>query len=203
MTEKPRQHQKPSGRRPGVSQTRSAILETARALFGSQGFERTSIRAIAAGAGVDPSLVLHYFGSKNQLFREVVQWPVDTDKAMEEVVGPGVDGLGERLVRFFLAEWEDGDRHEITALIRSATDHEPAARLLAAFIARNIIGRIAGLIDDPSAELRAALICSTIVGLAIGRYVVPLEPLASAPTDAVVAGVGPTIQRYLNGDLDH
>jgi len=193
---------RPTGRRPGPSTTRGQILAAARRRFAVDGFDRTSIRAVAAEAGVDPALVLHYFGSKDGLFSAAVEWPVELTEITRRVLAPGLDGLGERLVRFFLEQWEEErTRHPLTVLVRSAVGHEGAARLLAEFVRYELVGRLAAVSGEPAAELRGGLVASSMIGLALARYVVRLEPLASAPRETVVTAVAPTVQRYLTGDI--
>jgi AcrR family transcriptional regulator len=191
-----------SGRRPGSSDTRQAILAAARRQFVAAGFDQASVRSIAAEAGVDPSLVIHYFGSKDGLLGAVMAWPVNLDEIEEQVVAPGLEGIGERLVRFLLAQWEDpSKRHPLTVIMRNAMGHDEAARLLTEFVRRELVGRIVPLMGEATAELRGSLVASTLVGLAMTRYVVRLEPLASAPADVVVAAMAPVIERLLTGDL--
>ena len=191
-----------SGRRPGSSGTRAAILAAAQRQFVAAGFDQTSIRSVAEEAGVDPALVIHYFHSKDGLLVAGMAWPIDLDEISEHVVAPGLDGFGERLARFFLAQWDDpSKRHPLTVIVRNAVSHETAARLLTDFVRRELVGRLVTLMDEPTAELRGSLVASTLVGLAMTRYVVRLEPLASAPSEVVVAAMAPTIQRFLTGDL--
>ena len=191
-----------TGRRPGSSDTRQAILAAARRQFVAAGFDQASVRSIAAEAGVDPSLVIHYFHSKDGLLGAVMAWPVDLDEIAEQVIAPGIDGVGERLVRFFLAQWDDpAKRHPLTIIVRNAMSHDDAARLLTEFVRRELAGRIVPLVGQETAELRGSLVASVLVGLAMTRYVVRLEPLAAAPADVVVATMAPTIQRLLAGDF--
>lgn len=151
---------------------------------------------------VDPSLVIHYFGSKDGLLGAVMAWPVDLDEIEEQVLAPGLDGVGERLVRFLLAQWDDpSKRHPLTVIMRNAMGHDEAARLLTEFVRRELVGRIVPLMGEATAELRGSFIASTLVGLAMTRYVVRLEPLASAPADVVVAAMAPVIERLLTCDL--
>jgi AcrR family transcriptional regulator len=174
----------------------------ARHQFVAAGFEGASVRSIAAEAGVDAARVIHYFGSKNRLLGAVMAWPIDLDEIAEQVVAPGLDGFGERLVRFFLAQWDDpSKRHPLTVIVRNAVSHEDAARLLGEFVRRELVGQIVPLMGEATAELRGSLVASALVGVAMTRYVVRLEPLASAPADVVVAAMAPTIQRFLAGDL--
>src|SRR3954452_17573913 len=123
-----------TGRRPGNQDTREAILTAARDAFAERGFDGASIRAIAATAGVDPALVHHYFGGKDQLFLAAIEAPIDPAKAIQEVVAGGLDGIGERLVRMFLTVWDSPAGTPAAALIRSAVSHDWSARMLREFI---------------------------------------------------------------------
>lgn len=191
-----------TGRRPGESDTREAILAAAMRAFAQGGYDGASLRSIAGAAGVDPALVHHYFGSKHGLFVAAMQFPVDPGAVLPALLAPGVDGLGERLVRFFLSLWDGaGDRSPFLALIRGAVSHEESAALLREFVTREVLGRVAAAVDQPEPELRATLVGSQMVGLAMARYVIRIEPLASADAETVVAAVAPTVQRYLAGPL--
>lgn len=191
-----------TGRRPGSSDTRAEILASARRAFAQGGYDGATVRAIAGDAGVDPALVHHFFGTKPELFAAAIQFPVDPGAVLPALLAPGVAGLGERLVRFFLSIWETGqERSPFLALIRGAVSHEESAALLREFITREVLGRVAAAVDAPQPELRATLVGSQLVGLAMARYVIRIEPLASAGVETVVAAVAPTIQRYLAGTL--
>lgn len=194
-----------TGRRPGDSGARQQILDTASRQFAQHGFDGATIRSIAAGAGVDPALVHHYFGTKERLFAAAVRFPVDPAVALPALLAAGVDGLGERLVRFFVNVWDQaGEQSPFFAVIRGAFSHEQSADLLRAFIVREVLGRVAAAIDAPGDTepmLRASLVGSQLVGLGMLRYLLRLEPLASAPVDSVVAAIAPTVQRYLTSDL--
>jgi AcrR family transcriptional regulator len=191
-----------TGRRPGESGTRAAILDAARQEFGGVGFDRATIRGIAAVAGVDPALVHHYFGTKNALFDAALQVPVSADEIVPRVLAGDPDGIGERAVRTMLALWEDEQRQTVfRAMIRSAASNEQAAAMIRTIVTRQIIGPIAHALAMPDAELRASLVGSQIMGLMMVRFITRIEPLASATADEVVAAVAPTIQRYLVGDI--
>jgi AcrR family transcriptional regulator len=195
-------HSLHTGRRPGESGTRAAILDAARQEFGGVGFDRATIRGIAALAGVDPALVHHYFGTKDELFDAALQLPVRADEIVPQVLAGDPDGLGERAVRTLLAIWEDEQRQTVfRAMIRSAASNEQAAAMIREIITRQIIGPIAHALAMPNAELRANLVGSQIMGLMMVRFITKLEPLASATVDEVVAAVAPTIQRYLVGEI--
>src|SRR5229473_4255367 len=186
-----------TGRRPGLAGTRERILAAARSDFGKGGYEGTTIRGIAAQAKVDPALVMHYFESKDGVFRAAVQFPVDPAEFIPRLVAPGLDGLGERLVRFFVETWDSPAGSPLLALIRSAVGNEDGADLLREFVTREVLGRLARALDLDQPQLRAALVASQLIGLAMLRYVVRVEPLASASATDLVAWLGPTLQRYL------
>jgi AcrR family transcriptional regulator len=189
------------GRRPGASGTRETILLAARARFAEVGYDRATIRAIAVLAGVDPALVMHFFGSKQQLFLAAIELTINPAEAIPAMLEEDRDGLGERLARFYLGMWEGPDtRDGVAGIMRSAFSHEDAAALLRRFLGSEVFGRLAAGLEGESAELRVALAGSHLVGIAIARYVVKVEPLASADPEAIVAAVGPTIQRYLTGE---
>jgi AcrR family transcriptional regulator len=192
-----------TGRRPGNPDTREAILKASREAFAERGYDAASIRQIATSAGVDPALVHHYFGTKEQLFLKSVQAPIDPREVVPQLVGGGVEGIGERLVRTFIGVWDSPRGAIAAALLRSAVTNEWTARMLREFVVAQILRRATKELDldIPDGPLRANLVASQILGLATARYILKLEPLASATTDQLVAAIGPTIQRYVSGDI--
>jgi AcrR family transcriptional regulator len=192
-----------TGRRPGNSGTREAILDAARRAFAERGYQQATIREVAGIAGVDPALVHHYFGTKQDLFVAAVEIPVNPFEAFVELVSEdGLDTLGERLLGLFLSVWDQSDQHSpLLALIRSAVSEERAAAMLREFITEEILGRIARELGTPDARLRTNLVASQLVGLIMARYVIRIEPLASTPAAVLVAAIGPTLQRYITGDI--
>ncbi|MEW2377798.1 TetR family transcriptional regulator [Micromonospora sp. NPDC047812] len=192
-----------TGRRPGNPDTRQAILDAARAAFAERGFDRASIRAVAAAARVDPALVHHYFGSKDRLFLAAMHAPADPAELLPRVLAGDRAGLGERLVRAFLGVWDSPAGTAGVALLRSAVSNEWTARLLREFLVTQVLRRVLDQLDVDPAELplRGSLVASQLIGLAMMRHVVRLEPVASAAPETLVAAVGPTVQRYLTGDL--
>ncbi|GAB3941081.1 TetR family transcriptional regulator [Micromonospora vulcania] len=192
-----------TGRRPGNPDTREAILDAARTAFAERGFDAASIRAIAATAGVDPALVHHYFGSKDQLFLAAMNAPIDPGEMVPKVLLGDPDGTGERLVRAFLAVWDSPAGAAAQALLRSAVSNEWTARLLREFVTTQVLRRVLENLDvDPGQlPLRGSLVATQMIGLAMMRHVVRLEPVASADPEVLVAAIGPTIQRYLTGPL--
>jgi len=191
------------GRRPGRQNTRDAILAAARQAFAERGYDGASIRSIATAAGVDPALVHHYFGTKDELFAATVNFPMNPAEFVPRVLAGGAEGAGERLVRAFVSTWDSPVGAAGVALLRSAVSSQLAARLLREFLTTQILRRVTAMlgIDPAEAPLRAALVASQLSGLALMRYVLKVEPLASAPPEVVVAAVAPTVQRYLTGEL--
>ncbi|MER7419241.1 TetR family transcriptional regulator [Micromonospora peucetia] len=192
-----------TGRRPGNPDTRQAILDAARAAFAERGFDGASIRAVAAAARVDPALVHHYFGSKDRLFLAAMHAPVDPGELLPSVLAGDRAALGERLVRTFLGVWDSPAGTAGVALLRSAVSNEWTARLLREFLVTQVLRRVLDQLDADPAELplRGSLVASQLIGLAMMRHVVRLEPVASAAPETLVAAIGPTVQRYLTGDL--
>lgn len=192
-----------SGRRPGDSGTREAILAAARESFGSAGYGGTTIRGVARTAGVDPALVHHFFGNKAGLFGAAMELPFDPAVFVSGLLADGIEGLGERLVRAFLTIW-DGTPGQgpMLALLRSAVADEHAAESLRAFLTRVLLTPLAQAAGDDRPELRANLVASQMVGLAVARYVVRLEPLASVGRDQLAMSLGTTVDRYLTEPLD-
>ncbi|MBA3523805.1 MAG: TetR/AcrR family transcriptional regulator [Geodermatophilaceae bacterium] len=191
-----------SGRRPGESGTREAILAAARRSFGSAGFVGTTIRGVARTAGVDPALVHHYFGTKDGLFSAALELPFDPTELVPRLLGDGPDGLGERVVRTFLGVWDSTPgQGRMLALLRSAVTDERAAGSLRDFLVTAVMGPMAAAASPDRAELRATLVASQMVGLAMARYVLRFEPLASAGPDQLAPALGATIDAYLTGPL--
>ncbi|MBL0746127.1 TetR/AcrR family transcriptional regulator [Nocardioides baculatus] len=189
------------GRRPGAPDTRAEVLTAARTSFAEKGFRGTTIRAVASAAGVDPALVHHYFGTKDDLFVAALQIPVDPREILAPVVAAGPDGAGERLLRTLLSVWDDPELQPgLVALARSLVSDDSASLVRDGFIPVVIGPVLASLVRDRP-EVRIPLVASQIIGLVVARYVVALPPLALMPAEDVVARVGPTIQRYLTGDL--
>jgi AcrR family transcriptional regulator len=191
-----------TGRRPGVSGTREAILAAARRAFAEQGYQRATVRDVAKLAGVDPALVHHYFGTKQDLFVAAVRLPVNPVDQLTAVLAAEPDQVGQRLVETFLSIWDHAaGQSPLLALIRSAVADQDAAAMLREFITEEVLGPIARRLGSPDAQLRATLVGSQLIGLAMARYIIRVEPLASASSAQVAAVVGPTVQRYLTGEV--
>jgi AcrR family transcriptional regulator len=193
-----------SGRRPGNPDTRNAVLIAAREAFAERGFDGATIRGIAAAAGVDPALVHHYFGNKDNLFLAAIEAPANPADLLPEVLAGGRDNLGENVVRMLLRIWDGPMRPAALALVRSAVGNEWTAKLLREFLVTQLLRRVVGTLDMPvrERESRGSLAASQLVGLVMARYVLKLEPLASASPESLVAAIGPTVQHYLTGAVE-
>jgi AcrR family transcriptional regulator len=191
------------GRRPAGEDTRAAILVAARSEFAARGYEGATLRGIARAAGVDPRLVHHYFDGKDDVFAASMQLPVRPAEVVSHVIEGGVEGIGERLVRLFFHVWETEEgRERLVAMLTSVVSSEAAARMIKEFLTKEFFGRLAAGIGGRDQELRAALAASQMIGLMMARYVVKIEPLASADVEDLVPLMGPVLQRYLSGDFD-
>jgi AcrR family transcriptional regulator len=187
-----------AGRRPGPTETRERILGAARNLFGQRGYDATTVRAIAAEAGVSPAMLHHFFGSKEQVFVAALDLPINPATMVPRIVEGPRDQVGERLVRLLLEVWRQPDlRQSFLALLRSFTTHEDASRMLQQFLERAMLERVAGALGVP--PLRLATAASQAMGLAMVRFVIGLEPLASADEEEIVRLVAPVIQYYVDG----
>ncbi|MEU4066906.1 TetR family transcriptional regulator [Streptomyces wedmorensis] len=177
---------------------RERILDAARAEFAERGYDKASVRGIARAAGVDPALVHHYFGTKDEVFAAAIEVSFEPASVVPAIVAGPRDAIGERLARFFIGVWENPvSRAPLLATVRSALTHEAAAKVLRTFVLRRLLERIAAELDVPEPALRAELAASQMIGIVIMRYVIKVEPLASADPEAIVAQVAPTLQRYL------
>jgi AcrR family transcriptional regulator len=179
--------------------TRDRILDAAREEFSERGYEKTSVRGIAKAAGVDSALVHHYFGTKEQVFEAAIEGAFAPALAAPTAVEDGpLDTVGERLTRFLLGIWENPTtRTPLLAIVRSAVNNETAAAVFRRLVAAQLLRRIAGRLDLPDAELRAELAAAQLVGVAMLRYVIKVEPLASADVERIVERVAPVVQGHL------
>jgi AcrR family transcriptional regulator len=191
-----------TGRRPGASGTREAILRAAAEEFAEHGYDRATIRGVARRAGVDAALVHHYFGRKQDLFVASLDLPVNPADLASTLLADDPEVAGERIVGLFVSLWDHAaNRQPLMALIRSAVSSEQAARMLREFATREVVARVVERLGKPDAQLRANLVMSQLFGLAMARYIVKIEPLASMPPAALAAAVGPSLQRYVSGEL--
>ena len=177
--------------------TRRAILSAARATFADRGYERTTIRAVAAQAGVDASMVMRYFRSKAGLFTAAVTM----DLPAPDLRSVPASRRGELLARTFISRWGDPARDdELMAMLRTAATSEVVAEQLHGVLSQQVIEPIAALGDAQAAE-RGTLIAAQLLGVALCRYILRFDPLASLPADDLIAAVAPAVQRYLTGPV--
>src|SRR5215210_580243 len=190
-----------SGRRPGPTTTRQAVAEAARRQFAELGYDRATMRGIAAEAGVDAALVIRFHGSKEALFREVMALPPAVAEALAGLADGPRATVGRRLAEVVVGMLDDPrSRSVVIGRIRSASSHPDAAELVRETVTRDVGSFVAALTDDEP-EIRAVLVGSQVVGLALARHIVRVEPLASMAAADVVDYVAPTLQRYLIGTL--
>jgi AcrR family transcriptional regulator len=202
-----------AGRRAGESRTREAILEAARRSFAEHGYDGATIRGIAADVGVNPALVHHFYGTKEGLFAAAMRLPVLPSEIVAAAVGAARDRLGddfrahlgEIVVGTMLRAWDVTEiRTAFLGLLRTAATTDQGLAMLREFVTGTILAslvRAAGLGDDAESKFRATLVASQVVGLGFTRYLMRLEPVASASIEDLTAAIGPTVQRYLTGDI--
>lgn len=189
------------GRRPGTPDTRAQVLAAARTSFAEKGFRGTTIRAVAGAAGVDPALVHHYFGTKDDLFLAALEMPVDPREVLAPVVAQGPDGAAERLLRTFLAVWDEPDTQvRLLAVARSVLD-EDGGRLLKDGFIPVVVGPVLAQLVADRPEVRIPLVTSQVVGLIVTRYVIALPAMVEMSADDLVTRMGPVLQHYLTGEL--
>lgn len=177
--------------------TRAKIEAAARALFKEQGYDRTTVREIAAEAEIDPAMVIRYFGSKDELFELVAEPRLELPDL--SVVDPEV--FGETLVRHFLHLWEGDERiGGMPVLLRSAASNEAAAHRLRQIFSGQVAPAIGRIGKPKTAKLRAGLISSQLLGLALSRYVLKLPPVVEMDHQVIVREIGATVQRYITLD---
>jgi AcrR family transcriptional regulator len=186
-----------TGRRPGGEDTRGGILAAARAEFGAKGYHQATIRAIAAEAGVDPALVLHYFGSKDDLFAASIDLPLRPTDIADVLLADGVGWIGRNIATLFFSVWENPEtRNPLMAMLRGAFDNEQGAAMMREFFGSALLGRVAPQIDGPDAELRTSLAVSQLVGVAVLRYVIGFPSLVKVPVEQLIETLAPRIQAY-------
>lgn len=185
-----------------ASRSRATILQAARNLFGARGFERTSVRAIAAESGLDGAMVMRYFGSKEHLFAQAMAFDLHLPAAGS--ISPA--DLGQGLVRHFLLTWENNE--ELQVMLRSAGTNEAAMMRTREIFAGQVLAMVREIptpdgnaMAEQEAVLRAGLVASQILGFALTRYVLRFDGVKDLSTDDAVAWLAPTLQRYLTEEM--
>ena len=188
-----------SGRRAGDGDTRLEILAAARSMFARDGY-RATIRNIAAEAGVDPALVMHYFGSKDKLYAASIEIPVDPEALIGMIRSGPHDQIGMRLARLFFTVWEQPQlREPILAILHGAiSGHDSGAVAFREFVSTTLLPHVADEASGPNARLHAELAVAQLVGVAVMRYVIELDPVASAEIEEIIEAVGERIQGYFD-----
>jgi AcrR family transcriptional regulator len=186
------------GRRPGPSNTREEILGAARLLFARHGYQATTMRAIAAQAGVNAALVHHYYGNKEQLLVAAMNLPLNPPERIRELRDAGPrDELGERIVRFFVRAWRDPETGQpLQALLRAAAASDAGAATMRQFVENVMLPRLSSMLGASELQLSGAF--AQLLGFALGGTVMGVEPLASASEDQLVALLAPSVQRYID-----
>lgn len=184
--------------RAGESDGKSRILAAAEHEFSEHGYDGATTRAIAARAGVDAAAIHHHFGTKSDLFARVIDAPIRPDKALPEILEGPSDEVGERIVRYLLETLDDpAVRRRAVTMLRTGVGNRVMTPMLAGFLEREVISRLAGSLDADDARLRASLAGSQVGGLLLGRYVLKLPALVDASNDELARRIGRTIQSYL------
>ncbi|MGH3585258.1 MAG: TetR family transcriptional regulator [Pseudonocardia sp.] len=171
---------------------REAILGAARARFAADGYDRATVRAIAADADIDPSMVMRYFGSKRQLFAVAAEF----DLRLPDLTAARRDEVGRVLATHLLDRWEDDDGLKI--LLRAATTDGDAADRMRSILAGQLAPQIAALRAGDEVA-RAGLVATQALGVAMCRYVLRLPPVVAMTQAQLVTWLAPTLQRYLVG----
>lgn len=190
-----------SGRRTGDTDTREEILAAARSLFAEQGYDATSLRAVARAADVDPALVHHYFDGKADLFASSFALPIDPDVLVPRILDGPRDELGQRIAAVFVEVWTGPGAEHLVGILRSALTHDAAAAMLREFMSATLLEGVAGGLDVDQARTRAALCASHLVGLGVLRQVIGFPPLRNLDDGELVAWIAPVLQHYLTGPL--
>jgi AcrR family transcriptional regulator len=190
------------GRPPGTSDTRDRILTSARDLFARNGIDKTSIRAVAAGAGVDPALVHHYFGTKTQLFAAAIHIPIDPMQIIVPLQQIPVEEIGYTLPSLLLPLWDSELGKGFVATLRSIIAGNDTS-LIRSFLQEVIAKEVGSRVDDPpgSGPIRVQFVASQLVGVVMARYILELDPFKSLPVEQIAETIAPALQRYLTGDL--
>ena len=190
------------GRPPGTSDTRDRILVSARELFARNGIDKTSIRAIASGAGVDAALVHHYFGTKQQLFAAAIHIPIDPMRVIGPMRETPVEALGLTLPSLLLPLWDSELGSGFIATLRSLLAGNEVS-LVRSFLQEVIAKEVGNRVDDPpgSGKIRVQFVASQLVGVVMARYILELEPFKSLPVEQIAETIAPNLQRYLTGEL--
>lgn len=192
------------GRRQGEPVSRDVVLDAAKRRFAEDGYEKTTLRAIAKDAGVDASMVLYLFGSKDELFRESIRLILDPDLLVTAMAAGEADGIGARLVTVYLQIWENPTSGaSMAAMLSSALSNPDASNAFHEFMREYVLTAVSSVIGvGDEARLRALLAATNLIGTAVLRYILKVSPMADLSADEVRTLIAPSVQRYLTADID-
>ncbi|MFC1442906.1 TetR family transcriptional regulator [Streptacidiphilus sp. N1-10] len=198
----PRRVGRPAGSRTGHSPAREQILKAARRQFAQGSYSATTVRAIAAEAGVNPALVIHHFGSKRDLFVATLHVPANLHQQIADLIRTDAADMGHRLARLYLGLWQDPvTRAPIAAMVRSVISDTEATEAFGQFMTAALVGPVVAAMGRDQPQLRISLVASQLIGMAIGRHILGITPLAKAEVDHLVACIAPVLQHYLTDPL--
>lgn len=179
--------------------TQGDLLSAAKAAFAAGGYARTTLKGVAAAAGVAPQVLKSYYDSKEELFAAAMRLPYDPATAIPALLAPGLDGMGERLVRLTFATFSDDQiAKDLDSIVKAGGGANRWANAMSEYIELGVVDRVVASLGLPDVRLRVALISSYLMGIAAGRYVAKLPPLDTADEELIVRVVGPTIQSLLD-----
>jgi AcrR family transcriptional regulator len=181
-----------------AQRTKAAILEAAQQMFATQGYERATIREIAARAAIDPAMVIRYFGSKEGLFARATAF----DLNLPDLAGVAKPEIGTTLVAHFLEVWEGSlSNGGLISLLRAAASNEDAANAVRAIFGGQVVPMLARVVPPAELPVRAGLVATQIMGLAITRYILKVPPVVAMDRPQIVRLLGPVMQRYVFDEL--
>lgn len=178
--------------------TRAAILKAAQELFAELGYDRATVRDVAARAAIDPAMVMRYFGSKDELFARATV----VDLKLPDLSRITPPQFGDALIRHFLDVWEGPSSNgSLTILLRASASNDEIAAKTRGVFAGQVLPMLAQIADRAEFATRAGLISSQLLGLALCRYVLKVPPVVAMTPEQIIKGVGPVLQRYITGEL--
>ncbi len=182
----------------GTDDLAQQLLDAARAAYGARGYVNTTVKGVAAAAGVAPDVVRRYYRNREALFAAAMRLPVDPATSIAQLLAPGIDGLGERMVRVTLRMLDDpATRDQLAEMVRAGAGASRATASMREFLESAVVDRVAASLGVPDARARVVLAMSYLLGVATARYVLQIEPIASATEDEIVAMVAPAVQSAL------
>jgi len=181
-----------------VDDLANLVLDTARTAYSSTGYLGTTLKGVAAAAGVTPDVLKKYFDNREALFAAAMRLPFDPVSSINALIAPGIDGLGERLARVTLRMLDDPQiRLQLQELATPDGKTSAAVTTIREFLESTVIDRVAAVLGVADARLRVNVAVAHLIGAVACRYVLEIEPFASATEDEFVALVAPSMQAAL------